>query len=140
MSEDSRRLLDDFWEYLGFLANGVLFLLVGFSVNVASLLAYAGPVVAASWRSLLARALVIGLLGVRLGPWHPPISAPGASGALLGRPARRAHFGPGAGSPGRRAEPRLLVAMAFGVVLFTLVVQGLTLAPLLRALGLAQRA
>ncbi|MDP9363070.1 MAG: cation:proton antiporter, partial [Chloroflexota bacterium] len=47
MSAESSRLLDDLWEYLGFLANAILFLLVGFSVNLASLLADAWPVAVA---------------------------------------------------------------------------------------------
>ncbi len=44
MSENTRRLLDDLWEYLGFVANAFLFLLVGFSANLGSMLADAWPV------------------------------------------------------------------------------------------------
>jgi CPA1 family monovalent cation:H+ antiporter len=88
---------------------------------------------------LLARALVIGLLGVRVGPWRPPISRPERVvlfwGGLRGALTLTLALALPADLPGYD----LLVPMAFGVVLFTLVVQGLTLAPLLRALGLTSR-
>jgi len=59
MSENTRRLLDDLWEYLGFVANAFVFLLVGFSTNVGSLLANAWPVGVAVAAVLLARALLL---------------------------------------------------------------------------------
>src|SRR5207247_6516418 len=68
MSENARRLLDDLWEYLGFAANGLLFLLVGFTVNVGSLLTYAWPISVAVGSVLLARLVLIGALSTRLLP------------------------------------------------------------------------
>src|SRR5438094_2212185 len=44
MSEHTRRLLDDLWEYFGFVANALVFLLVGFSTNLVSLIGLAWPV------------------------------------------------------------------------------------------------
>ncbi|HTD77493.1 MAG TPA: cation:proton antiporter, partial [Chloroflexota bacterium] len=44
MSGRTRRLLDDLWEYFGFVGNAVVFLLVGFSANLASLVASGGAV------------------------------------------------------------------------------------------------
>lgn len=38
MSERTNRLLDDLWEFMGFVANAFVFLLLGFSVNVERLL------------------------------------------------------------------------------------------------------
>jgi monovalent cation:H+ antiporter, CPA1 family len=137
MSEESRRLLDDLWEYLGFLANGVLFLLVGFSVNVASLLTHAGPVAAAVVAVLVARAVVIGPLGLSVGPWRPPLSRPERLVLFWGGLRGALTLALALALPADVPAYDVLVAMAFGVVLFTLVVQGLTLAPLLHALGLA---
>ena len=34
MSETTRRLLDDLWEFLGFVANAIIFILVGFTANL----------------------------------------------------------------------------------------------------------
>jgi len=136
MSGETSRLLDDLWEYLGFFANAIVFLLVGLSVHVRDLAANAWPVAAAIVAVLVARVLVVEAVGRATA--RGPLAAPprervvyiwaGLRGALtialaLGLPA---------------ATPRreLLIAMAFGVVLFTLVVQGVTLPLLLRALGL----
>jgi hypothetical protein len=44
MSESARRLLDDLWEFLGFVANAIVFVLVGFTANLA---AHAWPAAAA---------------------------------------------------------------------------------------------
>src|SRR5207248_6429680 len=59
MSERTDRLLDDLWEYFGFLANAIVFLLVGFSVSVGNLAAQAAAVVVATVAVLVARILVI---------------------------------------------------------------------------------
>jgi monovalent cation:H+ antiporter, CPA1 family len=139
MSETTRRLLDDLWEFLGFLANAVVFLLVGFTVNLASLVANAWPAVVAILAVLVARVVLLGGPGLLLNERQLVTSGverivlvwSGLRGALtitlvLALPPE---------TPGRD----LLLAMSFGVVLFSLVVQGLSLPLLLRYLGLARR-
>ena len=42
MSQRTRRLLDDLWEYFGFLANALVFLLVGFSASLGCAYGRAG--------------------------------------------------------------------------------------------------
>ncbi len=139
MSETTRRLLDDLWEFLGFLANAVVFLLVGFTVNLASLVANAWPAVVAILAVLVARVVLLGGPGLLLNERQLVTSGverivlvwSGLRGALtitlvLALPPE---------TPGRD----LLLAMSFGVVLFSLVVQGLSLPLLLRSLGLARR-
>jgi monovalent cation:H+ antiporter, CPA1 family len=138
MSENTRRLLDDLWEYLGFLANALLFLLVGFSINLAALMTYLGPIIVAVAAVLLARVLVIGgasgLLpqeaGLRTLAERAVLIWGGLRGALTLALALALPFE----IPARD----VLVAMAFGVVLFTLVVQGLTLPLLIRRSGLGR--
>ena len=138
MSETTRRLLDDLWEFLGFLANAVVFLLVGFTVNLASLVANAWPAVVAILAVLVARIVLLGGPGLFLrerqlvtsGVERIVLVWSGLRGALtitlvLALPPE---------TPGRD----LLLAMSFGVVLFSLVVQGLSLPLLLRYLGLAR--
>lgn len=138
MSAETSRLLDDLWEYLGFLANAILFLLVGFSVNVGRLLAEAWPVTVAVVAVLAARVLVVEGVG-----WLT------AGGRLSSPPRERAvivwsglrgalTIALALGLPPSTPSRDLLIAMAFGVVLFTLVVQGLTLPLLIRRLGLAR--
>jgi CPA1 family monovalent cation:H+ antiporter len=136
MSETARRLLDDLWEYLGFLANGLVFLLVGFSANVTSLLAQAPAVVTAIVAVLVARILIVAVpalaiprrQGVTTWAERTVLIWGGLRGALT--VALALALPPDAPARG------LLIDMAFGVVLFTLVVQGLTLPLVIRLLGL----
>jgi CPA1 family monovalent cation:H+ antiporter len=140
MSERTRRLLDDLWEYFGFLANALVFLLVGFSANLASLAQSALPVSVSIMAVLVSRALVI---------FTPPLVVPmrylatsraermvlvwgGLRGALTITLALAL--------PPNLAERQLLIAMAFGVVLFSLVVQGVTLSIVVQRAGLARPA
>ncbi len=140
LSAEVSRVLDDLWEYLGFAANGVLFLLVGFSVNVASLLAHAGPIAVAVVAVLLARGLVIGLSALPGVPIRSLLSPrervvltwAGLRGALT--------IALALALPADTPQRDLLVAMAFGVALFTLLVQGLSLSWLVQRLGLVRSA
>ncbi|MBV9577032.1 MAG: sodium:proton antiporter [Chloroflexi bacterium] len=141
MSERTRRLLDDLWEYFGFVVNAVVFLLVGFTINLAALAAVAGPVLVSIVTVLFSRVLVIAI---------PP---------ELARLTRRVHVFTSNGEravliwggmrgaltitlalalPSAIADRQTLIEMAFGVVLFTLVVQGLTLSLVIRRAGLAE--
>ena len=59
MSAGAHRLLDDLWEYLGFAANGFVFLLVGASVELSSLREHAGPISIAIVAVVVSRFAVI---------------------------------------------------------------------------------
>jgi len=139
MSERTTRLLDDLWDYYGFLANVIVFLLVGFSASLRNLAAVLGPVVVGIVGVLLSRVLVV--IGMpRLFPWrnvtldaaeHVVLVWGGLRGALTIVLALAL--------PAEIPDRQLLLNMAFGVVLFTLLVQGLTLPVVLRRTGLALR-
>jgi CPA1 family monovalent cation:H+ antiporter len=138
MSPRTRQLLDDMWEYVGFVANGLLFLLLGFTVNLASLREQAWPVVAAIGAVLLARALLIGISSLLPADQQPATSAGerivlvwgGLRGALTVTLALAL--------PGDTPDRGLVTSLAFGVVLFTLVVQGLTLPWVIQLAGLSR--
>lgn len=138
MSESSRRLLDDLWEYFGFLANALVFLLVGFTANLASLAGAFMPVLVSVVAVLVSRAVVI---------FGPPLVVSqrllvttnserivlfwgGLRGALTITLALAL--------PQTLADRQVLIAMAFAVVLFTLIVQGTTLSFVLRGVRLAR--
>ena len=130
---DARVWLTRFWEYVAFIANSLLFVLVGLSINLPAL-ASAG--VASAWgiaAVVAARAGVIyglaplsGVAGARLPrTWQHIVALGGLRGALsialvLSLPEDFQHRGE-------------IVAMVYSVVLFTLVVQGLALRPVMRA-------
>jgi monovalent cation:H+ antiporter, CPA1 family len=140
MSERTRRLLDDLWEYFGFVVNALVFLLVGFSSNVGALAAVAGPVLVSIASVVVSRIVVIMVppelfrltRRIRVVTSHAErlvLIWGGLRGALTITLALAL--------PAELANRQLLIEMAFGVVLFTLLVQGVTLGPILRLTRLA---
>ena len=140
MSPTTRIVLINFWEYLAFIANSLLFLLLGLDVDLAQLAGAAGPIAVGVAAVLISRALVVyGLTGV--------------IGLLVRRSLPRAYrhvlfWGGLRGAvslalalslPAAFAERELVRTMTFGVLLFTLLVQGTTMQPLLLRLGLIAR-
>jgi CPA1 family monovalent cation:H+ antiporter len=136
MSDANRRLIDDLWEYLGFLANAVVFLLLGLTVDLNDLARQAGPVIVAIVVVLVTRWLLIEAL--RFMPGESLLDSAAERvvmtwGGLRGALTAALALALPANAPARD----LVIAMAFGVVLFTLVVQGATLPSLLRRTRLA---
>ena len=139
MSPTTRLALLTFWEYVAFLINSAIFLLIGLEVNLARLIADLLPVGIAIGAALLARAVVaygLGLVVLPLPPalprrWLHILFWGGLRGAVSLAVALSVPFP----LPGRS----LLLDLTFGVVLFTLLVQGLTIEPLMRRLGIAER-
>ncbi len=135
MTPTTRISLLNFWEYAAFLANTFVFLLIGLEVDLGLVWQYRYAVLQAIGAVLVTRfVLVFGLSAVlrrALPPrWAAVLFWGGLRGAIslalaLGLPAVL-----GAQARG------LLQALAFGVVLFTLLVQGLTIEPLIHRLGL----
>lgn len=139
MSEKTTRLLDDLWEYLGFVANALVFLLLGFSVNVAALRGEAWAVSVAVVAVLAARVLVTALSALATPRSLEVIHTRAERAVLIWGGLRGALTAALAlALPVDTPARDLLVTMAFGVVLFTLVVQGLTLPALIRRVGLGQ--
>ena len=135
MSERTRTLLDELWQYLGFVANGLVFLLVGFSVSVGSIVQRAWPVTVAVIAILVARLVVVLgpplLVPHRLQVMNPRDRIVMIWGGLRGALTVALAFALPAETPARD----LMIAMAFGVVLSTLVIQGLTLPVVIRWTG-----
>ncbi|MGB8212365.1 MAG: Na+/H+ antiporter [Anaerolineales bacterium] len=139
MSPTTRIVLFNFWEYVAFLANSLIFLLLGLQVNIPALLASWPFVLWAILAVLAARAVVVYGLGWIVNKFADPIPKRwlhvlnwgGLRGAIalalvLSLPPNFAN----------RDQFRL---MAFGVVLFTLLVQSTTMRPLIQWLGIITR-
>jgi CPA1 family monovalent cation:H+ antiporter len=140
MSPTTRIVLFNFWEYFAFLASSLVFLLIGLKVDLPNLLAAWQPILIAVLAVLVARAIVVyGLswLANRVAEpipikWQHVINWGGLRGAIglalaLSLPA----------SMGSQRD--LLIDMAFGVVLFTLLVQSTTMRLLIQRLGIVIR-
>ncbi|MDQ2806882.1 MAG: Na+/H+ antiporter [Chloroflexota bacterium] len=131
------------WEFFGFLANSLIFLFVGLQVQHGRLFDYAGPLAVAIGAVVLARAVSVGVVAgvVRLlhidqplpWRWQVLLVWGGLRGSLSLAMALALPYSLGGPQSGLREE---LLVLTFGVILFTLLIQGLTLKPLLARLGL----
>lgn len=130
MSERTRQAVDLTWSYVAFALNSVVFLLIGLNVPLAALRDHVWVVLAAAAIALLARAatiyLVLGLL--RLARmrvslrWQHLIVWSGMRGAItLALALSIASLG---------VEFATVSAVVYGVVLASIVVQGMTIGPL----------
>ncbi len=134
MSEGTRHAVDVFWDYIAFALNSVVFLLIGFDVPLAALVSMAGAILAATAITVAARAVAVYLL---LGSLHLV-----RSGVSL----RWQHLIVWSGLRGAIAVALVLSltnqgsqfdavrALAYGVVLVSIVVQGATIGPAARLL------
>lgn len=134
MTDESQRAVRDVWEFAAFLANSLLFLLIGLLVSSSDLAASLSAIAWAVAATLLGR--VVAVYGLS------------STGRWLRLPLLRHHrhlvFWSGLRGalaialslslPASFPERGLFLRLTLGVVLFTLVVQGLTVAPLITLL------
>lgn len=139
MSPTTRVVVFNFWETAAFLANSFIFLLIGLTINLTTLFANWQAIGWAILAVLLARAVSIygfSIFGREIpARWKHILYWGGLRGAIalalaLSLPTQEAVFA-------SAREP--LQAMAFGVVLFTLLVQGFSTDWLMRKLKIVQR-
>lgn len=138
MSPSTQVAVNSFWEYAAFVVNSLVFLLIGLEIYLPTLVQSATWIAWAILAMLAARiASVYGLI-----PLTNQVASPVPSkwqhvlvwGGLRGSLSIALVLSLPKVTPDR-AE---LVAMIFGTVVFSLLVQGLTLSPLLRWLGFAR--
>jgi CPA1 family monovalent cation:H+ antiporter len=139
MSPTTRIVIFNFWEYVAFVANSLVFLLIGLDINVHRLAANWNAIVWAIVAVLVSRAVVV--YGLAWIVHRIDRSAPAPYrhvlfwGGLRGAVSLALVLSLSADFPQRD----LLAVMAFGVVLFTLLAQGTTMQFLLKRLGLVGR-
>src|SRR5262245_30121401 len=132
-----RNYLEHFWNYLAFLANALIFLMVGLRVDLSALWATLGLLGWVVVALLVSRAAVIyGLMPLvtrlpRAEPINSAYQAVMFWGGLRGAIALAIVL-----SLPPFAYREVFVALVMGAVLFTLLVQGLSIEPLVRWLGL----
>jgi len=138
MSPSTRLAVESFWEYVAFALNSLVFLLIGFEVPLSSMLHAWKPITVAFLAVTLGRAVVVLITTVilqRTGErvplrWAAVLTWGGLRGGLsmvlaLGLPTSLLHRD-------------LIITMTFGAVVLSILAQGLTMAPLLRRLGLVR--
>ena len=137
MSPTTRISLFNFWEFGAYLANSFAFLLIGLVIDLTDLITRWQPILFAIAAVLLARAIVIYLLSYRFVNitvrMQHIIYWGGLRGAISLALALTLPETLG------KDTQLLLQDMTFGVVLFTLLVQGTTMPPILKRLGFTSR-
>lgn len=139
MSVTTRLAVNSFWEYAAFLVNSLLFLLIGLQVQLPLMLKHANLIGLGVLAVFAARLLVV--YGI----------CPFVSTARLPIPDKWRHLMFWGGLRGALVmalalslpltfpDREIIINMTFGVVLFTLLVPGLTMEPLVRILGMAPK-
>ncbi len=140
-SPTTKIMLLNLWDYLGFLANSLIFLLIGLDVDLARLWADLVPITIAVLAVLLSRGMVVYGLPLlarllrresRLAPsWQHVLFWGGLRGAIS--------LALVLSVPVALPQREMLESMTFGVLLFTLLVQGTTIQFLLDRLGLTRQ-
>lgn len=141
MSPTTRIVLFNFWEFLAFVVNSLVFLLIGLEVNLPEIWANLLPISIALAAVLASRTLVVyGLTA--LTNWRTANKVPlGFQHVMFWGGLRGAiSLALALSLPAALAEREQLRVMTFGVVLFTLLAQGTTMQFLLRRLGIGQPA
>jgi CPA1 family monovalent cation:H+ antiporter len=138
LSPTTRITLYNFWDLLAFVANSAVFLILGLQIDITGLLGHVGTVVVAVLAILASRAIVVYGMAWLSSRWHDPIPLRyrhvmfwGGLRGAVSLALALSLTGPGSSD---------LQLMTFGVVLFTLLVQGLTIEPLIKRLGLSNLA
>ena len=136
MSPTTRIAVESFWDYVAFGMNSVVFLLIGFEVSLQSLIASWKPILVAYLAVTLGRAALIYLVALFLRrtresmPWS--FCAVLTWGGLRGALSMVLALALPKDFPFRE----LLLTMTFGVVILSILIQGLSMGPLLKRLGL----
>lgn len=135
MSSRTKVAVWSFWEYVGFVINSLVFLLIGIEVHVLNLVEYWQPIVLAILAVLVGRALAVYPLAALAGLMGPSIPKKWRHvmfwGGIHGGVSLALALSLAPTFPNRE----LILAMTFGVVAFSIVVQGLSVTPVMRWLG-----
>lgn len=144
-SPTTRLTLENFWEFMAFVANSLVFLFIGLEIEIRQLWPNIIPIIVAVLAVLFSRAIVVyGISALYSRFTTLPQKIPGSYrhvmfwGGLRGAISLALALTLTGGVFGEPYAKELQV-MTFGVVLFTLLVQGTTIEILIRRLGLADK-
>lgn len=143
-SPTTKLTLDNFWQFLSFVVNSLVFLLIGLEIELAQLTPNIIPIIVAVVAIIFSRGLIIYTFSWIYNRFQPRNRIPvkfqhvmywgglrGAISLALALSIENAVFG---------SDVALeLRVMTFGVVLFTLLVQGMTIEKLISRLKLADK-
>lgn len=135
LSPTTRITLYNFWDLLAFVANSVVFVIVGLQITLGRLAAHSGDVAVAVVAILVSRAIVVYSVSALSSRVVEPISVKYRHVMFWGGLRGAVSLALALSLSGPFSED--LQTMTFGVVLFTLLVQGLSIETLIKRLGLS---
>ncbi|HLY27630.1 MAG TPA: Na+/H+ antiporter [Aggregatilineales bacterium] len=138
MSPTTKIVVSTFWEYLAFIANSFVFLLIGLTIQFSQLSESIGPIVAAIVAVLFSRAVVVYGSAILFARKRRTMSLAETHVLFWGGLRGAVSLALALSLPAVLDDHSTLRAMTFGVVLFTLLVQATTMPWLLRRLGLVR--
>ena len=138
MNPRTRLVVSEFWEFLAFFVNSIVFLLIGDQVRFQSLIDNADTIGVAIAVIIAARALSVFGLGAFSNTVTngENITIPGQTILWWGGLRGSVSVALALSVPESLAQREEIISVVFGVMLFTLLVQGLTTQPLLSWLDL----
>jgi monovalent cation:H+ antiporter, CPA1 family len=137
MSPRTRMIVTDFWEFVAFFVNSIIFLLIGTQIRYSSLAENSYLILIAILAAVVARFIVVFGLGainnvISKGKLSLPEQTVLWWGGLRGAIPIALALSTPESLPGRQE----LIEIVFGIVLFTLLVQGLSMQWLMQKLDL----
>jgi monovalent cation:H+ antiporter, CPA1 family len=137
MNPRTRLLVSEFWEFVAFFVNSIVFLLIGDQVKFAGLAENLNTIGIAIAIIILSRAIsTFGLSALSNALVKSDIALSGQTILWWGGLRGSVSVALALSVPASLAEREEIIAIVFGVMLFTLLVQGLSTQPLLNSLGL----
>ncbi|MDP8909328.1 MAG: cation:proton antiporter, partial [Chloroflexota bacterium] len=137
-SEPVRQLWHEFWEALGYIANALLFLLIGLAIDPALIAGNLGAIALAIVVVLVARALAVVVLVSALERFAsiPPVGKRNEAVLIWGGLRGGVALALALALPEELAERDMFIAMTGGVVLTTLLINATTIKALVHRLRL----
>jgi CPA1 family monovalent cation:H+ antiporter len=139
MDPTSRMAVVSFWRYVAFFVSSIVFLLVGLEVKVPFLLAHFELIIFAFLAVLASRAISVFLPLGLLSRMGQPMDLNSATAIWWGGLRGSLSMVLVLSIPDSIAAKDALIAMTFGVVVLSVIVQGSTMGPLVRALGVVEK-
>ncbi len=125
-----------FWRYVAFFVSSIVFLLIGLKVNILFLVEHAELILFAFLAVLVARAISVFLPLGMLSKLGQPMTAKSATAIWWGGLRGSLSMVLALSIPDSIAGKEAIIAMTFGVVVLSVLIQGSTMGPLVKALGL----
>jgi CPA1 family monovalent cation:H+ antiporter len=136
MSAKTRVALFGFWEYLAFVINSMVFLLIGVSVHISDLLSSTTSIAIATAAMILGRLITVYTLTPITNRFTVPIPSSWNHILFWGGLHGSVSIALALGLPTNLEGRAEILNLTFGAVAFSIIGQGLTMQPLVRFLGL----